>query len=70
MARIMVIAGGSWQCPIVKTAKEMGHYVLCSNLYEDSPAFKFADERKVANVLDKEKNLEIALGFKPDAVLT
>lgn len=70
MARIMVIAGGSWQCPIVKTAKEMGHYVLCSNLYEDSPAFQFADEGKVANVLDKEKNLEIAREFKPDAVLT
>lgn len=70
MAKIMVVAGGSWQCPIVKTAKEMGHYVLCSNLYEDSPAFEFADESRVANVLDKEKNLEIAKEFNPDAVLT
>lgn len=70
MAKIMVIAGGSWQCPIVKTAKEMGHYVLCSNLYADSPAFEFADEGKVANVLDKEKNLEIAKEYNPDAVLT
>lgn len=70
MAKIMVIAGGSWQCPIVKTAKEMGHYVLCSNLYEDSPAFEFADEGRVANVLDKERNLEIATEFNPDAVLT
>lgn len=70
MARIMVIAGGSWQCPIVKTAKEMGHEVICSNLYEDSPAFEFADIGVVANVLDKEKNLEIAKKYKPDVVLT
>ncbi len=60
MAKIMVVAGGSWQCPIVKTAKEMGHYVICTNLYEDSPAFKYADAGLVANVLDKEGNLEIA----------
>lgn len=70
MARIMVIAGGAWQCPIVKSAKRMGHYVLCTNLYEDSPAFRYADVGKVANVLDKEKNLEIAREYKPDAVLT
>lgn len=70
MSKIMVVAGGSWQCPIVKTAKEMGHHVLCSNLYEDSPAFEFADEGKVANVLDKEKNLEMAKDYHPDAVLT
>lgn len=69
MARVMVVAGGMWQCPIVKKLKEMGHYVLCSNLYEDSPAFAFADEKAVANVLDKEKNLEIAKAFKPDVVL-
>ncbi len=70
MAKIMVVAGGLWQCPIVKTAKEMGHHVLCSNLYENSPAFEFADEGRVANVLDRDKNLEIAKEYKPDAVMT
>lgn len=70
MAKIMVIAGGSWQCPIVKTAKEMGHFVICSNLYEHSPAFEYADIGVVANVLDKERNLAIAKEYKPDAVLT
>ena len=70
MARVMVIAGGAWQCPIIKLAKSMGHYVICSNLYEDSPAFQYADVGGVANVLDKEKNLEIAREYKPDAVLT
>lgn len=70
MARIMVVAGGDWQCPIVKTAKKMGHEVICSNLYENSPAFAYADVGEVANVLDKEKNLEIAKKYMPDAILT
>lgn len=66
----MVIAGGTWQCPIVKLAKKMGHEVICSNLYEDSPAFRYADIGVVADVLDREKNLEIARTYRPDAVLT
>ena len=70
MAKIMVIAGGDWQIELIKKAKSMGHEVLCSNLYEDSPAFSYADETAVADVLDKEKNLEIAKKYKPDAVIS
>ena len=70
MARIMIIAGGDWQVELVKKAKQMGHYVICSNLYEDSPAFQYADVCEVANVLDKERNLEIAKKYKPDAVIS
>lgn len=70
MAKIMVIAGGDWQIELIKKAKKMGHYVICSNLYEDSPAFPYADACEVANVLDKEKNLEIAKRYMPDAVIS
>lgn len=66
----MVIGGGKWQVPIIQKIKEMGHYVICSNLYEDSIGFEFADETFVANVLDKEKNLEIANKVKPDGIIT
>lgn len=70
MAKIMVVAGGDWQIELIKKAKSMGHYVICSNLYEDSPAFKYSDACEVANVLDKEKNLEIAKKYNPDAVIS
>ena len=39
-------------------------------MYENSPAFSYADACEVANVLDKEKNLEIAKRYKPDAVIS
>ncbi len=70
MSKIMIVAGGMWQIPLVKKAKEMGHYVICSNLYEDSPAFPYADACEVANVLDKEANLKIAQKYMPDAVIS
>lgn len=70
MKRLMVVAGGKWQVPIVQKAKELGLYVLCSNLYPDSPAFEYADESEVANVLDIERNLQIAIKFKPDAIIS
>ncbi len=70
MAKIMVIAGGDWQIELIKKAKQMGHEVLCSNLYEDSPAFPYADHTAVADVLDKEKNLQIAKTYQPDAVIS
>lgn len=70
MARVMIIAGGQWQCPIIKRIKSMGHFVICSNLYENSPGFEFADVYEIANVLDRERNLEIAKKHKPDAILT
>lgn len=70
MAKIMVVAGGDWQVELIKKAKSMGHYVICSNLYEDSPAFPFADACEVADVLDKERNLEIAKKYMPDAVIS
>lgn len=66
----MVIAGGDWQIELVKKAKKMGYHVICSNLYEDSPAFPYADECEVANVLDKETNLKIAQKHMPDAVVS
>lgn len=70
MAKIMVIAGGDWQIELIKKAKSMGHYVICSNLYEDSPAFPYADACEVADVLDKERNLEIAKKYMPNAVIS
>jgi biotin carboxylase len=70
MKKLLVIGGGKWQVPIVKKAKELGCEVVCTNLYEDSPAFEFADYSYVSNVLDKEKNLEIAKKHSIDAAIT
>jgi biotin carboxylase len=66
----MIIAGGEWQVPIITKAKEMGLFVVNSNLYPDSLGFSCADIGLVANVLDKEKNLEYARQYNVNAVIT
>jgi biotin carboxylase len=70
LKKILIISGGQWQVPIAKKAKKLGLIVICTNLYEDSPAFKYADYSYVANVLDKDENLKIAIKHSIDAVIT
>lgn len=67
---LMVIAGGTWQVPLIKKAKELGYTVTNSNLYEDSIGFQYADYSAVADVKDKKTNLEIAKRYGVDGVVT
>lgn len=67
---IMVVGGGQWQLPLIAKAKHLGHRVINSNLYEDSPGFAVADVGRVADVLDRVANLAIAREFEPDAIVT
>lgn len=70
MAKVMVLCGGNWQVDLVKKIKQMGHYVINTNLYENSPAFSYADTYEIADILDKERNLQIAKKHSPDAIVT
>jgi biotin carboxylase len=66
----MVVAGGEWQVPIIRKAKEMGLFVINTNLYPDSPGFRYADMCLVADVLDLEKQLACAYKYRPDGIIT
>ena len=68
--RLLVVAGGVWQVPLIKKAKELGCYVINSNLYENSAGFEFSDASAVADVRDKEKNLQIAKQYNIQGVVT
>ncbi len=68
--KIMVIAGSKWQIPITKKIIQMGHRPFVVNLYENSPAFAFAEQFGVMDILDKEACLSFAREHKVDAVLS
>ena len=70
MKKILVVAGGDFQVPLIKRAKALGYTVVNSNLYEDSIGFKYSDFSEVADVRDKEKNLEFAKKHQVDAIVT
>jgi biotin carboxylase len=68
--KILVIGGGKWQVPLVKKAKSLGLYVICTNLYPDSPAFAYSDLNFVVDVLDVERNYIIAKEHQVHSVVT
>ncbi len=68
--RLMVIAGGQFQVPLIRTAKDMDLFVINSNLYPDSPGFRCSDVGLVADVRDRKKNLEFARQYQPDGIVT
>jgi carbamoyl-phosphate synthase large subunit len=70
MKRILVIAGGEWQVPIIRTAKALGYFVVNTNLYENSPGFVYADVGVVVDVYDVQKNIEVARLYNVDAIVS
>jgi biotin carboxylase len=64
----MVVAGSMWQIPLVLKLRQLGLAVLVVNLYEDSPAFRYADYLEVVDILDLERCLKIATSYDVDAV--
>ncbi|MDY5730941.1 MAG: ATP-grasp domain-containing protein [Eubacteriales bacterium] len=70
MKKVMLVAGGKWQVPLAKKIKELGHHLLCSNLYPDSPAFAYAEQSFVADVLNVERNMQIAQEHHIDAIVS
>ena len=67
---VLVLAGTKWQVPLVQKLKEKGCYVVVFNLLPDSPAFAYADEFCVVDILDRSRCLELARGYAPDAILS
>ncbi len=69
MKKIMVVAGETAGLPGEKR-RRIGHYVICSNLYEIPPRFPVRTLAKWRTCWTRRKNLKIAEQYMPDAVIT
>lgn len=67
---VIVLAGTRWQIPLVKKLKEKGCRVIVLNLLPDSPAFKYADDYRVVDILDVNKCQKIASEYHPAAFMS
>jgi carbamoyl-phosphate synthase large subunit len=67
---LMIVGASEWQVPIIKKAKNLGLRVLNSGPYQTSPGFEYSDVNLIADVLDKDKNLQFALKNRVDGILT
>lgn len=67
---IIVLAGTTWQIPLVKKIKEEGYSPIVFNLLQDSPAFQYADDYRIVDILDYEICLKNAKEYTPQAIMS
>ena len=68
--KVIVLPGAEPQIPLVKKLKTLGYHVTVFNPFEESPAFKYADDNRKVDILDKNKCLEYAKEIAPVAILS
>ncbi len=69
MKRLLVLAAGLLQIPIIKKAKEQGYYVIAADGSADAPGLKYADKAVVVNITSEDEMLKVARGEQIDGVI-
>ena len=67
--RILVLAAGILQVPIIKRAHEMSIYVIAADGDPNACGLKYADKAIVANITSEEEMLRVARAEKIDGVI-
>lgn len=70
MKKIMILGAGTYQVPLIRTAKRLGIYTIVVSIPGNYPGFAIADKVYYENTTDWEKILEIAKEEKIDGIIT
>lgn len=69
MKRLLVLAAGILQVPVIKKAKEMGLYVIAADGDANAVGLQYADKAVVVNITSEEDMLRVAREEKIDGVI-
>lgn len=70
MKKLLVLAAGLLQLPVIKKAREMGYYVIAADDDPDAPGMALADKAIVpGGLMDEEKMVAIAKAEEVDGVI-
>lgn len=69
MKKLLVLAAGILQVPVIKKAREMGYYVIAADGNPEAVGLPLADKAVVANITDEEVMLRIAREEQIDGVI-
>lgn len=67
--RLLILAAGILQVPVIKKAKEMGIYVIAADGDSNAVGLEYADEAIVVNITSEEDVLKVAREEKIDGVI-
>lgn len=68
--RIMIVAAGRHQAPLIRKAKAMGYEVLATDSSGDAPSLPLADHRAIVNARDVDGLVKVATTYQPKAILS
>ena len=69
MKKLLVLAAGILQVPVIKKATEMGVYVVAADGDENAVGLKLADKAIVVNITSEEDMLRVAREEQVDGVI-
>lgn len=67
--RLLVLAAGILQVPVIKKARELGYYVIAADGDANAVGLQYADKAIVANITDEKVMLDIAREEQIDGVI-
>lgn len=69
MKKLLVLAAGILQVPIIKRAREMGYYVIAADGNPNAVGLQYADKQICANITSEEEMVAIAKQEQIDGVI-
>ena len=67
--KLLVLAAGILQVPVIKKAKDMGIYVIAADGNQNAEGLKYADKAIVVNITSEEDVLKVAHEERIDGVI-
>ena len=68
--KLMILGGSRYALPLIRTAHELGLYVITCDYLPDNYAHRFSDEYCNVSIIDKEATLEAAKRLKIDGIVS
>lgn len=70
MKKLLLLGGSRYLIPVIKTAHELGIYVITCDYLPDNEGHKYADEYHNVSIIDREAVLNLAKELKIDGILS
>lgn len=70
MKKLLLLGGLRYLIPVIKTAQEMGHYVITCDYLPDNIAHQYSNEYHNVSILDKEAVLALAQRLEIDGIMS
>ena len=70
MKKLLILGAGTYQVPLIRTAKRLGIYTIVSSIHGNYPGFEIADKVYYENTTDFGKILNIARREQVDGIVT